>query len=117
MAAKQSVYVINQRREDRRREMQQELIGVGWNATFFPAVEPASSAGFASIGARGCFLSHLSVLKAARGAAVEWLVILEDDVNFAKGFAEKWQASMSILATRRLVRSMPPNRRARFNSV
>jgi glycosyl transferase family 25 len=93
MASKQSIYVINlERREDRRREMEEELVRIGWNATFFPAIEPTSSAGFPSPGARGCFLSHLSVLKAAREAAVERLVILEDDVNFVCNFKERWQS-------------------------
>jgi glycosyl transferase family 25 len=88
----QSVYVINlERREDRRREMKGELSRVGWEATFFPAIEPTSSAGFASIGAHGCFLSHLSVLNAARNGAVEQLVILEDDVNFVRNFGERWR--------------------------
>ena len=95
----QSVYVINlERREDRRREMKDELTRVGWDATFFPAIEPASSAGFASIGAHGCFLSHLSVLKIARDAAVERLVILEDDVNFVRNFGERWQRMETELA-------------------
>ena len=99
MASKHSVYVINlERRKDRRREMEEELIRVGWDATFFPAIEPTSSAGFASIGARGCFLSHLSVLKAARDAAIERLVILEDDVNFVRSFAERWQSVETELA-------------------
>jgi glycosyl transferase, family 25 len=95
----QSVYVINlERRTDRRREMESELARVGWDATFFPAIEPTSSAGFASVGARGCFLSHLSVLKTARDAAVERLVILEDDVNFVRNFGEKWRWMETELA-------------------
>jgi glycosyl transferase, family 25 len=100
MAWKNSVYVINlERREDRRREMKAELIRVGWDATFFSAIEPASSAGFASIGARGCFLSHLSVLKAAaKDASIEQLVILEDDVNFVRNFRERWLSVETELA-------------------
>jgi glycosyl transferase, family 25 len=95
-----SVYVINlERRADRRKEMQKELTRVGWNATFFPAIEPPSSAGFESIGARGCFLSHLSVLKAARGACVERLVVLEDDVNFGRDFNQRWQALATELSS------------------
>jgi glycosyl transferase family 25 len=98
--SRDSVYVINlERRADRRKEMQRELTRVGWNATFFPAIEPPSSAGFDSIGARGCFLSHLSVLKAARDACVERLVVLEDDVSFGRDFNERWQALATELSS------------------
>jgi glycosyl transferase, family 25 len=98
MSATPSVYVINlERRTDRRRAMQSELLRVGWDAVFFPAIQPSSSAGFDSIGARGCFLSHLSVLKAARAARVRRLVILEDDVNFARDFETRWQSAMTEL--------------------
>jgi glycosyl transferase, family 25 len=86
-----SVYVINlARRADRCSEMQKELSRVGWKATFFPAIEPSSAAGFESIGAHGCFLSHLSVLKAARDTCAKRLIILEDDLNFGPAFRERW---------------------------
>jgi len=92
------VYVINlQRRADRRKEMRRELSRAGWNATFFPAIEPSSPAGFESIGARGCFLSHLSVLKAAREARVKRLIVLEDDVNFCRHFPEQWRQLVADL--------------------
>ena len=63
-------FVINlPYRTDRRSEMQRELSRIGWNAQFFPAIRPASAGSFSSIGAHGCFLSHLAVLKAARNSA------------------------------------------------
>ena len=80
--------------------MEKQLARVGWNAEFFSAIRPESAANFPSIGARGCFLSHLSVLKCARDAGVEQLVLLEDDVNFASDFEERWNFSMSSLQTR-----------------
>ena len=92
------IFVINlEHRTDRRIAMQKQLSRIGWNAEFFSAIRPKSAADFPSIGARGCFLSHLSVLKNARDAGAQQLVILEDDVNFAPGFAERWKSSMSAL--------------------
>jgi glycosyl transferase family 25 len=98
MNAPRSAYVINlERRADRRSEMQKELLRIGWDAKFFTAIEPLSAAGFDSIGARGCFLSHLAVLKAAREARVNRLIILEDDVNFTRRFVEGWQSMIKEL--------------------
>lgn len=92
-------YVINlPQRTDRRSEMQDELSRIGWNAKFFPAIRPASAGGFSSIGAHGCFLSHLAVLSAARNSGAGRVVILEDDVNFVRGFREKWNAAVEKLS-------------------
>jgi glycosyl transferase, family 25 len=99
MSSTQSIYVINLvSRTDRRLAMQQQLSHVGWQAEFFPAIRPESAADFPSIGAHGCFLSHLSVLKKARDAGALQVIILEDDLNFTSGFAERWKSSMSELA-------------------
>jgi glycosyl transferase family 25 len=82
-------FVINlPHRTDRRRDMERQLAKVGWSAEFFPAIRPDDAGGFPSIGARGCFLSHLEVLRRARGA--ERLLILEDDLNFASDFRTHW---------------------------
>jgi len=98
MTVMQAITVINlAHRTDRRLAMQKQLSQIGWRAAFFPAIRPESAAGFPSVGARGCFLSHLAVLKNARDAGVRQLVILEDDVNFAPGFAERWPSSMAAL--------------------
>jgi glycosyl transferase, family 25 len=98
MNGTRAVSVINlEHRTDRRIAMQKQLSRIGWHAEFFPAIRPEGAADFPSIGARGCFLSHLSVLKNARDAGVRQLVILEDDVNFAAGFSERWEFSMSKL--------------------
>jgi glycosyl transferase family 25 len=96
-----AIVVINlAHRTDRRVAMQKELSRVGWQAEFFSAIRPEDPAGFPSIGARGCFLSHLAVLKKARDERVQHLVILEDDVNFALDFAERWRIAISALETR-----------------
>ena len=90
------VYIINlASRKDRYREMSRELERVGMlsNASpvrWFEAVRPSDAAGFPSIGARGCFLSHLGVLENAHADGLQRMLILEDDVNFCKGFGESF---------------------------
>lgn len=78
--------------------MQRQLSKVGWRAEFFRAIRPAAPAGFPTIGARGCFLSHLSVLKNAHKTEASFIVILEDDLNFGRAFAKQWDSAMSALA-------------------
>jgi GR25 family glycosyltransferase involved in LPS biosynthesis len=95
------ILVINlEHRRDRRFAMERQLSRIGWHAKFFPAIRPRDAAGFPSIGARGCFLSHLAALRSARDVGVQRLVILEDDVNFAPDFTEQWELVMSGLETR-----------------
>jgi glycosyl transferase, family 25 len=97
-----ATFVINlEHRTDRRIAMQDQLSQIGWNAEFFSAIRPASAADFPSVGARGCFLSHLAVLKRARDAGVRQLLILEDDLNFVPEFLERWNISMSALENRK----------------
>jgi glycosyl transferase, family 25 len=98
MNATPAIFVINLAyRTDRRQAMQRQLSQVGWSATFFPAVRPADRADFPSIGTRGCFLSHLAVLKRARDEKVQRLVILEDDVDFVPDFPRQWQSVLPAL--------------------
>jgi glycosyl transferase family 25 len=78
-------------RRDRRREMQRQLSMINWQADFYDAIRPNEAAGFSSIGARGCFLSHLSVLRQARDDKVDMLMILEDDLDFTKDFHNLWK--------------------------
>lgn len=82
------LYVINlEDRTDRRRDMVSELERIGWQADspdveFFAAIKPDSADTFPSIGARGCFLSHLGVLRDARRRELQTFLILEDDAAF-----------------------------------
>jgi hypothetical protein len=93
--------VINlERRSDRRIETEEQLAGVGWSANFFRAIEPKSAQDFPSIGARGCFLSHLEVLKIAKSTRVDHLIILEDDIAFAPDFVERWGSAMEALESK-----------------
>jgi glycosyl transferase, family 25 len=85
-------------RVDRRREMTKQLFRVGWDANFFDAIRPPDADGFPSVGARGCFHSHLTVLEIARDAALPCVVILEDDVNFIKDFPALWKQGLSEIS-------------------
>jgi hypothetical protein len=74
-------------RADRRAEVAEELgrfglaLGEG-RVRLFPAVRPDEAGPFESIGARGCFVSHLGALRDALRDGAESLLILEDDVAF-----------------------------------
>lgn len=73
-------------RLDRRREIIAELRkqGVaidGTRVAFFDAVAPKDSDGFYSVGANGCYLSHLAILSEAEERSV---LIIEDDCDFAR---------------------------------
>ena len=75
-------------RADRRAEMVEQLALVGLsfarpNVKLFSAVRPGESGGFDSIGARGCFMSHLQVLRQAK--SLSNVLILEDDLDFVAG--------------------------------
>lgn len=74
-------------RTDRRRDMVAQLQRAGMSlqpgrVKFFDAIRPDSAAGFPSIGARGCFLSHLTLLSQARDDRLANLLVLEDDLSF-----------------------------------
>ena len=78
-------------RVDRRAQVQREFarfdvaIGQG-NVRFFDAILPRDDGGFPSVGARGCFLSHLEILRQARDSGVSRLLVLEDDALFTPAF-------------------------------
>ncbi len=101
-----AVYIINlPARTDRRREMVEQLGLAGFDPQdpriqFFEAVRPAEPAGFPTIGTRGCFLSHLGVLSSALAAGHQRILVLEDDANFVKGFADAFGKLTGQLAQR-----------------
>ncbi len=80
------IYVINlAHRVDRRKEIsaQLALLGLSFaspNVTLFEAIRPPDAGGFDSIGAHGCFMSHLGVLRQA--VSLGNVMILEDDLDF-----------------------------------
>jgi len=85
-------YVINlPERQDRRKTIEWELKSSGVSLpsnkiTLFPAFKPTDKGKFPSIGARGCFLSHLAVLIAARDEHLNNVLIIEDDLSFTNRF-------------------------------
>lgn len=90
-------------RHDRRKDVFNTLrrLGLtvgGHSCAFFDAVRPSDPDGFPSIGARGCFMSHLEVLRAARTDGVEALLILEDDVEFSRSEVARMSATLAALA-------------------
>lgn len=80
------IVVINLReRVDRRREMEAELRRAGIAAgdarlQFFAGIRPADAGLFPSIGARGCFESHLGVISVALRDRLDSVLVLEDDL-------------------------------------
>lgn len=91
----QRIYIINlESRRDRRLEMDSQLSRIGLaldhpGISLFKAVRPKEAGKFPTTGARGCFMSHLGVLRDATQAGLECILILEDDVNFASDFMER----------------------------
>ena len=88
-----AIYVINlEHRADRRIEMAQQLSRIGLDydhpkVRLFPAMRPARPGEFPNIGSRGCFLSHLNIVKGARAQGFGCIFILEDDADFKTKFA------------------------------
>ena len=98
-----AIYVINlPTRTDRKAEMLEQLRNAGIDASaprvvFFEAVRPAHAGEFPTIGTRGCFLSHLGVLEAARAAGHVRILVLEDDLNFVADFGQAFAAVLPAL--------------------
>lgn len=89
------IYIINlAERVDRRREIEHQFKRIGLalpinNICVFPAIRPGSPGEFPSIGAKGCFLSHLGILEEATMKGLERILICEDDLNFARDFTKR----------------------------
>jgi glycosyl transferase family 25 len=89
------IYILNlPDRADRRRDMTAELARANFptpklldcpdaHASFFPGQRVTELAGFPSLGCRGCFLSHLAILKHAHAHNYSQVLILEDDMSFS----------------------------------
>ncbi|MEI8342028.1 MAG: glycosyltransferase family 25 protein [Verrucomicrobiota bacterium] len=91
------IYIINLvSRSDRRAEMEDQLRRIGLslasdNIELFPAVRPTEACGFPSIGARGCFMSHLGILRDAKKRGFKKVLILEDDFDFSRDFSQRFK--------------------------
>jgi glycosyl transferase, family 25 len=92
LAAFDKIFVINLKdRADRRTEMNEQLVQIGLSLShpgirLFEAVRPTSLEGFPTLGTRGCFMSHLGILREAAALGHRSILILEDDVNFSRDF-------------------------------
>lgn len=79
-------FVINlPERKDRRKAIIRELETIGMplrpgSVELFPAIRPKEAKGFPSIGARGCFLSHLGILNMAIERKLRNVLMVEDDL-------------------------------------
>lgn len=84
------IRIINLKsRADRRREMAQQLgrLGLSYDHPQIHLHEASRFGGagaYPSIGARGCFHSHLKILKQAATANLRSVLIIEDDLDFAR---------------------------------
>jgi hypothetical protein len=101
-----AIFVINLRsRQDRRQEMAEQLRRIGMDlyrspVRLFPAARPESLAGFPSLGARGCFESHLGVIQLACKEGHRRILILEDDLDFVSDFSVRFPEISSELRHR-----------------
>lgn len=98
------LYVINlPSRADRRREMAAELGRIGKSlddpdVKLFPAIRPDDAGGFPSVGAHGCFLSHLGVLDDALRRGEGPILLIEDDAALCENFLPRALAAFDALA-------------------
>jgi len=89
------IFLINlASRPDRRREMGEQLQRIGlsldWERlTVFDAVRPEGPGDFPTLGARGCFMSHLGVLREAERLGLHRMMVWEDDLDFSDDFVER----------------------------
>lgn len=100
------IYVINlASRTDRRADMVGELarLETGFDdprVRLFEAIRPADAGPFRSIGARGCFLSQLEVLREAQRDGCRRILLLEDDVDFVPGIGKALPTVLDALDAR-----------------
>jgi hypothetical protein len=79
------IRVINlPERKDRLREVTRQLSLLGMSfapehVEVYAATRPIERCGFDSLGAHGCFLSHLAILKDAHARGVQSVLVMEDD--------------------------------------
>lgn len=97
------IHIINiVDRTDRRREMMVQLRRVGSvdsiNVAFFAAQRPDGPGAFPSVGARGCFESHLAVVRCALADGIKRLLILEDDFDFSADIEKRGLPLMAALS-------------------
>ncbi|HBK96212.1 MAG TPA: LPS biosynthesis glycosyltransferase [Microcoleaceae bacterium UBA10368] len=99
----QGVYAVNlPERKDRRKLIVKELEAAGMPLTphkveIFPAIRPDEAGCFPSIGARGCFSSHVAILKQAKKLGLSNVLIVEDDLAISPDFVTEQAAIVEQL--------------------
>lgn len=89
-------------RADRRRETETEFAQLGFpihteKVGFFSAICPTAAEGFVNAGVRGCYLSHLKIIEDAQASGVNNVLIMEDDISFAKHILRDGAAAVESL--------------------
>lgn len=88
-------YIINlPERQDRltamKRELEKAEMPIDSNkVNLFSAIKPTEAQPFKTIGQKGCFLSHYTILKEARDKNLQNVLIMEDDLKIAEDFYQK----------------------------
>ncbi|MGI9622129.1 MAG: glycosyltransferase family 25 protein [Acidimicrobiales bacterium] len=102
----EAVYVISlSDRADRRKALNRELkksfdgASIDSIGEVFDACRPEDPAGFPTTSIRGCFESHLNVLRSAQDRGVDSVLILEDDVAFPAAVVNQLEESARQLDT------------------
>lgn len=90
----------NDRRAETRDEFARFNLPIDNEKIFFiEASCPDDAKGFPTIGTRGCFLSHLGILKNAQKEGLGNILILEDDINFSRDILKISETAISGLET------------------
>jgi len=103
LAAHGPLFLVNlSERTDRLKEFNVQLEKVGLSfehprVHIFPAIRPTELAGFPTLGTRGCFLSHMTILEQALLAGESSAIICEDDLDFSPDFLARLPAVLDIL--------------------
>lgn len=98
-----AIRIINLKsREDRRREVISEFARLGLaidgrKIRFHDASRFGSADPFPSVGAKGCFYSHLAVLEEAKLNGFENVLILEDDCDFTGSIEDTLACALNAL--------------------
>lgn len=101
-----AIYVINLvSRPDRLRDIKTQLSRMGLsfedpNVNLFQSSLPMSSGEFPTRGAKGCFESHLKVLREVETKGIGSVLILEDDADFSSDIEETLFPLMRDLSKR-----------------
>lgn len=90
-------------RADRRREMAGELARLGLSLNrgsvrLFEAARFEKAGEFPSVGARGCFASHLGVIEEALSTDARHVLILEDDLDFTMDINKRLAPTLAALS-------------------